>query len=486
VPHPLIVASNRGPVTYHRDGDTWSTSRGGGGLVTALSGLEIDQKPAMWICAALTDDDREAVAAGMSEPSVRMLLIDPERLSAAYDDVANSTLWFAHHMLWDLKKEPAFTFAFRRQWMEYHAYNAAFAEAIDAEAENGAIILIQDYHLSLVPHLLRLRRPDLKTSHFSHTPWAPPEYLSVLPRESAEELLTGILGADHAGFHADRWAQDFVDCCVEILGAQAWREEGGWVVRHHHRTTRIDVHPLGIDGESFSDQFHQPEVSENLERLRERYADCSVIVRVDRTEPSKNILRGLQGFRQLLVERPEWQERVVHFALIYLSRQDIPEYREYTEEIAALAEEINREFETPTWKPVDLHLEENMALTLAAYAMADVLLVNPIRDGMNLVAKEGAFISNLTDHGVVLVLSRNAGSADTMSDSALIINPFDIEETAQVLHTALLMDRDERKRRTYFLAQTAIALPPSAWLSSQITAVTSDIIRVEERASEHL
>lgn len=480
--HRLIVASNRGPVTYLPTEEGWITQRGGGGLVSALSSVEMDGAHALWICAALSEDDRAAVADGVVEPHVRMLVIDPARLHDAYDEVSNSTLWFIHHMLFELKTEPAFTHSFGRQWMEYQAFNATFAAAIDEEAEQGATVLIQDYHLSLVPSLLRLRRPDLKTSFFAHTPWAPPEYLSVLPREAAEQLLVGVLGADLTGFHSPRWAKDFVDCCVELLGAQAWRDEDRWMVRHHHRATRIDIHPLGVDVEQFVSGLRRIEAQSHLARLRSGYENCAVIVRIDRTEPSKNIMRGLKAYREFLRQRPEWHGRVIHFVLAYYSRQDLESYQAYTSDVRELCEEINHEFGNEFWRPIDLYMDADMDLALAAYAVADVLVVNPIRDGMNLVAKEGPIISNYVDHGVVLVLSRNAGAADELADLALLVNPFDLEEMAQMLHTALLMDRDERKRRTYAMAQLCGALPPSLWARRQIDALTQDVVLIEERS----
>jgi trehalose 6-phosphate synthase len=484
--HRLIVASNRGPVSYLPSGDGWLTQRGGGGLVSAMSSVELDGDQALWICAAMTDDDRAAVAAGAVEDRVRMLDIDRDRFEAAYDDVSNSTLWFVHHMLFDLRFEPVFTHSFGRRWLEYQAYNAAFAEAIDEEAAHGATVLIQDYHLSLVPSLLRMRRPDLKSAYFAHTPWAPPEYLGVLPREAMEQLLVGVLGADHTGFHSHRWAKDFVDCCVDLLGAQAWREGDRWMVRHHHRATRVDVHPLGVDADLFLEGLERIEVEAHLIRMREKYGDRAVIARIDRTEPSKNILRGLIAYREFLRQRPEWHGRVVHFVLAYYSRQDLVAYQSYTQSVRDLCEEINAEFGTDDWQPIDLYLEADMDLAMAAYALADVMVVNPVRDGMNLVAKESAVVSNHVDHGIVLVLSRNAGAADELGEYALLVNPFDIEEMAQMLHTALLMDRDERRRRTYLMAQISGALPPSSWVRRQIDALAHDVILIEERSPQRL
>ena len=190
-----------------------------------------------------------------------------------------------------------------------------------------------------------------------------------------------------------------------------------------------------------------------------------LIVRVDRTELSKNIVRGLAAYRELLATRPEWHGRVVHLALAYPSRSAIPEYRAYTEQVRGLALQINEEFRTPGWEPLILDVKDDYPRSLAACALADVLLVNPVRDGMNLVAQEGPVLS---EHGCALVLSREAGAAATLGDDALLVNPYDVSETAAALHQALAMPDAERQRRSAALAATAAASPPARWLGDQL------------------
>ncbi|WBB64036.1 trehalose-6-phosphate synthase [Streptomyces sp. WMMC500] len=466
---PLLVASNRGPVSYAvGDGGDLTAKRGGGGLVSGLSAVGSDAG-ALWVCAALGDGDREAVRRGVGEPGVRMLGIDPDVFHDAYNGVANSVLWFVHHMLYDIPVAPVFDAAFRRQWDAYATYNRAFADALADGAADGAAVFVQDYHLCLVPGMLRERRPDLRISHFTHTPWAPPEYFRLLPDDIAAALLRGLLGADRIGFHTDRWAEAFVSCCRDVLGdeaevARAGEDAGG------KGTTRVDVHALGADAEFLRERSRRPDVEERMAALREQIGgvDRKVLVRVDRTELSKNIVRGLLAYRRLLEARPEWRGRVVKLAFAYPSRQDLPVYRDYTAEVRRLAAEINEEYGTAGWQPVVLHVEDDFARSLAAYRLADVALVNPLRDGMNLVAKE---IPVVSDDGCALVLSREAGAYAELGGDALVVHPYDVEATAEALLAALSMPRDERARRTERLAAAATALPPQAWFLAQVDAL---------------
>ncbi|MET8693245.1 trehalose-6-phosphate synthase [Streptomyces bauhiniae] len=462
----VLVASNRGPVSYTvgPDGEL-SSRRGGGGLVSGLSAIGPDTD-AVWVCAALGDGDREAVrrADGGLLPAedtggqrVRMLDIDADVYADAYNGIANSALWFVHHMMYQTPLEPVFDAEFRRQWDAYRAYNQAFAEALAEEAAPGAAVLIQDYHLALAPRMLRKLRPDLRIGHFSHTPWAPPDYFRLLPDDIAAELLTGILGADRAAFLTRRWADAFTDCCHAVLGPGI------------PSGTEIGVHGLGADAEFLRERAHRADVDERMAVLREQIGEGRrSIVRVDRTELSKNIVRGLLAYRRLLEDHPEWRERVVHVAFAYPSRQDLALYRSYMDEVRRVAEEINSEYGTEGWTPVLLHLDDDFARSLAAYRLADVALVNPIRDGMNLVAKEVPVVS---DEGVALVLSREAGAYEELSEHAITVNPYDIVGTAEALHEALTLPDAARAERSKHLADAATALPPTKWFLDQLNAL---------------
>ncbi|MET9438107.1 trehalose-6-phosphate synthase [Streptomyces sp. NPDC006551] len=477
----VLVASNRGPVSYvpREDGSgALDARRGGGGLVSGLSAALAGQPEALWVCAALSDGDREAVRTGVSEPGVRMLAVDPAVYDGAYNGIANSVLWFLHHHLYDIPVAPVFDAEFRRRWEAYRTYNRAFAEALAAEAAEGAEVLVQDYHLALVPGQLRELRPDLRIAHFTHTPWASPEYLRMLPEDIREELLWGMLGADELGFHTWAWASTFIrGAHIDSATGTAdgsWPSDDPWRgVRHRKagqpgRGTRVRVYPLGVDGDELRALAHRPEVDDRLAALRAEVGDRKTIVRVDRTELSKNVVRGLLAYRELLRERPEWRGRVVHLASAYPSRQDLEVYRDYTAAVARLAEEINAELGTEDWQPVLLSVKDDFARSLAAYRMADVALINPVRDGMNLVAKE---IPVVSEAGCALVLSTGAGAYEELREDALTVNPYDVSETARALHEALTKGPSERADRTKRLAAKATALPPRQWFLDQLEAL---------------
>jgi len=490
-----LVASNRGPISYQFDADgSLAGQRGGGGMIAGVTaGLAAlgPEASVTWICAALNEADR--VAAQQEDGArdedgipVRMLNIPADVFDRAYNSVANSALWFLLHQLFDTPNQPQFGHEFRRDWESYLAYNEAFAEALNQEARaqgqapsGGLRVLIQDYHLCLVPRLLRDRLgggvPEAGIGYFCHTPWAPPDYYRMLPGDVGRALLDGILGADRAGFHAERWATAFMDCCAAVLGAEVTRTgldgpgpgPAGRVTYRGH-VTEVAVHPLGVDAPALRERARAGDVRTHVGALRQAAGDRKLIVRVDRTELSKNIVRGLAAYRELLATRPQWRGRVVHLAFAYPSRSALAEYRAYTDRVRELAREITEEFRTADWEPLILEVRDDYPRSLAACAIADVLLVNPIRDGMNLVAQEGPVLS---EAGCALVLSREAGAAATLAGEALLINPYDVTETAEALHEALVMSDTERRRRSAALAATAAADPPARWLGGQLASL---------------
>ena len=477
----LIVASNRGPVSYSYAADgSLAARRGGGGMVSGLtSGLAAvaADSPVLWVCAALSAADRAAARGsdradqgdGAGEVPVRMLDIPAAEFTAAYNGIANSVLWFVHHLLFDPPNQPRFDAAFRADWGAYERYNESFADALAQECVPGGRVLIQDYHLSLAPRMLRDRCPEARIAHFEHTPWAPPDYYRLLPDDVAAAVLAGILGADHAGFLAARWAGSFLDCCEAVLGARVTRAaDGGGQVEYRGRVTDVAVHPLGVDPAELRERAAADDVLGNTRTLEELAQGRQLIVRVDRTELSKNVVRGLAAYRELLTTRPEWRGRVTHVAFAYPSRADLAEYQAYTARVHELAAEINAEFGTPDWEPLILEVRDDYPRSLAACGLADVLLVNPIRDGMNLVAEEGPILS---ERGCALVLSREAGAAALIGAAALLVNPYDVSATADAMHAGLTMPAAERQQRSATIARAAADRAPRRWLAEQVEAL---------------
>jgi trehalose 6-phosphate synthase len=473
----VLIASNRGPVSFQPGEDgSLAAQRGGGGLVSGLTSAVRDAA-ALWICTAMSDYDREAAreapngrldSAGHDTEglAVRMLEIDPLTFQRAYNAVANSTLWFVHHLLYDTPLTPNFDAGFRREWTAYVSYNEAFAVALAEEAAPTARVVVQDYHLSLVPRMLRQLRPDIRIGHFTHTPWATPDYYGLLPDDVGADVLRGILGAEHAGFLCERWADAFLECCECLDDAVV--DRAARTVSMNGHTTTVAIHGLGSDGDFLRRRAAEQDVEARRETLLASVRDTRVIVRVDRTELSKNIVRGLAAYRELLRTHPEWHGRVTHVAFAYPSRHDLPEYREYTASVLRIAREIEDEFGTAEWTPLLLQVDDDFPRSLAAYRLADVLIVNPLRDGMNLVAKEVPVVS---ERGCALVLSREAGAYYDLGDDAIVINPYDISATAEALHQALTMDADERFERSKRLAEASTALPPQRWFADQLEAL---------------
>lgn len=456
LPHdrPIVIVSNRGPVRFDLDESGALTSRrGAGGLVSGIAPL-VGGTDATWLAAAMTEGDRVAAQRGVVEADglrVQLVPLEPEAYRLAYDVVSNSVLWFAHHGLWDLTREPAFDARWPEAWDAYRQVNHAFADAIAATAPEGAAVLVQDYHLCLVAERLQAARPDVATVHFSHTPFAPPVWLEALPDDAVSELLHGMHAHDACGFHTEQWAQDFRDCARHLAGLNPI----------------TFVSPLASDPEDIRSEAASDACEAALRTLDEVVGDRQVIGRVDRVELSKNLLRGFLAYGDLLERHPEHRGRVVFVAGAYPSREGVPAYAAYRADVEAAVQDVNERYGTPDWTPIVLHVEDDFPRSVAVLRRADVLLVNPIRDGLNLVATEGALVN---DHDAVLALSPEAGAWERLHPAALRVPPFDVAGTAEVLHRALTMPRSERARRHAELREIAEARTPRHWMADQLLA----------------
>lgn len=466
----ILIASNRGPVSFGRDEEGRIVAgRGSGGLVTALTGA-LGAAGGLWVASAMTDEDRERAAEGPIEVEsgtrVRLLEFDPEVYERYYNGISNRMLWFLHHLLWDLPREPVFDRETVRAWGAYRRVNEGFADALLEEAAglgSAPAFLLQDYHLSLAPALLRRREPGAMVAHFSHIPFAGPAYVRVLPDGVRRELLEGLLGADLLGFQAPRWAENFLLSCRDLPGAEV--DLAASTVRFAGREVRVRVYPISVDADAMQAQASSRSVARAMARISGRLGEARLLLRVDRTELTKNVLRGLHAYELFLDRHPEWRRRIVHLALLNPSREAIPEYRAYTRECVRLAGRINERLGEDGWQPVELRVRDDFPSVLAAYRLYDVLLVNPVFDGMNLVAKEGPL---LNERGGVLILSTNAGAAQELGEHALVVNPFDVAATADAIAEALTMDRDERARRAEGLRAAVRANELAGWVQAQL------------------
>ena len=452
---PLILVSNRGPVTFGRDRDGGRTvTRGGGGLVTALTGL-VDHTPALWISAGISEEDavvaRGAEGGEFPLPGVgidthgRFVLLDQDTYHDYYNVVANPMIWFIQHYLWDLSNAPDIRKEELDAWEGgYLAANRAFAEAVSAALRDrpGALVMLHDYHLYTAPAGIRADWPEAFLHFFVHIPWPQPDYWRVVPPNIREEILRGLLANDVVAFHTGRYARNFLLCCEELLDLRV--DYARRQVRWEGRDVWVRAYPISVDAPEFERLARSPEVAAEeapILRRRRRY----LILRVDRTDLSKNILRGFKAFDRFLDRHPEFLEQITFMAQLQPSRQDVDEYVEYLAKIRELVSWINTKHGNTDWMPIDLRIEANLERAVAGYKHYDVLLVNAVFDGMNLVAKEASLVN---ERDGVLILSENTGAHEELGSFALTVNPFDVEAQAEALYRALSMPAEERAARS--------------------------------------
>lgn len=464
----LVVASNRGPVSFvRREDGSLEHRRGGGGLVTALT-QALQASGGRWIASAMSAEDREAAGAPIEIPNsggeglrVRYLTFDQRVFDAYYNGISNRVLWYLAHRLWALPREPSWGPDTDREWAAYHEVNERFAGALHEE-EGEPAFLVQDYHLVLVPGMLRRLRPGASIVHYSHIPFPDPAYFALLPARIRRALLEGMLGADVLGFQTERWAAAFRSCCADLPDVEVHPATGS--VRWGGRTVLVRVYPISIDADGLRQEAAQEDGAASR-FLQEVVGDARLVLRVDRTDLSKNILRGLLAFEVFLRRNPAWHGRVVHLALLNPSRAAVPDYRHYLEECMREVERINDAFGSGSWQPIRAEVRDQHPLALAALGRYDVLLVNSVMDGMNLVAKEGPVLNRIDG---VLVLSENAGAYAELGAHALGINPFDLDETAEAIRAGLEMPREERARRAAGLREAVERSRLADWVRNQL------------------
>lgn len=504
---PVVLLSHRGPVSFGRDTQTGerTASRGAGGLVTALSGLAGHLDQAVWVCVAADQEDgRVAHEAGDAplrvaldgepraladgeragrEVSVRLVDVPAAVHEPFYGVVANPLLWFVQHRLHDLKSSPSIGRVERAAWDDgYVVANQLAADAVVEQVEKAgghAVVLLHDYHFYLVGELVRQRCPDAVLSHFVHIPWPGPDAWRVLPPEVREQLLTGLLGCDVVAFHTRADARAFVLCAQELLGLPV--DMKAMSVQVAGRRVLVRVYPISIDIEALEQIAHTDASDEHLVDLDERLRGGQLVLRVDRTDPSKNIVRGFTAYDLMLSEHPELHGKVQFLALLQPSRQDVPEYAAYLAEIGAAATSVNARFGTGDWQPVDLRLASDMALATAAYRRCDVLFVNAVADGMNLVAKEAVVVN---ERDMVLALSEATGAHDELGRFAITLHPFDVAQQADALHEALTMAPQLRRERREHAAAVVHHNDVRRWLSVQLRDLAA--LRAENRTSADL
>jgi trehalose 6-phosphate synthase len=483
----LVIVSNRGPAQFERDeaGERVVT-RGGGGLVTALSGL-VSHRKALWIASAMTAEDVavSTEAGGPVEISIggidyEVLLVESDggAYDAFYNVIANPILWFIQHYLWDLSNAPDIRREEIDAWEHgYKLVNQDLADAVlrQIEGDESPLVMLHDYHLYTAPGVIREARPDAFLHHFVHIPWSQPDSWRVLPGSWRDEIYRGMLSNDIIGFHTTSSCRNFLACCAELMELDVDYES--CIVTFEGHETWVRAYPLAIDAQRLRDAAASDAVADYEGEVLARRRD-HMILRVDRADLSKNVLRGFTAFDVFLDQHPELREQVTFVAHLQPSRTDVPQYQEYLERIEALVAVVNHRHGTTDWMPIDLRIYDNFYEAVARYKHYDLLVVNPIFDGMNLVAKEAPAVN--TRDGV-LMLSENTGAHEALGDCALSVNPFDIQEQADAMYRALMMDPEERRLRSERLRVIVDARDPGDWVDEQ----TADI-RAKQGARAHV
>jgi trehalose 6-phosphate synthase len=467
--------------------DDGTFRRGAGGVVTALLSLA-EATGADWVACARTDAERKGAQRATDGQGVRLArgtgrlhyaIPTREQYDMYYSLIANPVLWFIQHYLWDLGNEPVIDERIHQAWAEgYVPVNMLMAEKVMQlahAASRPVLVLVHDYQLYLVPRMIRDAIPGALIQHFVHVPWPTPQYWKVLPKHMRDPILEGLLGCDIVGFQSSLDVRNFLLTCEENLGLQVDEHEravvvGGRIVYARHYPISVDV----IATEKLAASRGVRRQEEDIATWRPPH----LIARIDRADPSKNIVRGFIAYEKLLRYHPELRGHVQFWAFLQPTRQDVAVYVRYLRQIRQLAARLNSELGTREWEPVRLEVAESERKAIAAMKNFDVLLVNPVYDGLNLVAKEGALVN--TTNGVI-VLSENAGAHEELRGNVLSINPFDVEATAAALHTWLTMALEDRRAMNERAREVVRTNDIARWISNQVQDVR-DLVAVRPRS----
>ena len=486
----LILASNRGPVEHYVAPDGRPEARrGSGGIVTALNSLA-QTAPFTWIASAMGEGDRLISASHQDVPYRSPLpghkielryVVTPRRIYHKYYNVlCNPLLWFLQHYMWNPPYNPTVDASVHDAWQGgYIPVNRAFAHEVVRQARSNELppaLISHDYHLYLLPGMVREELPNSIIQHFVHIPWPTPRYWQMIPSYMARHICSSLASADVVGFLTEQDRQSFLDS-VETFVPNATVDRSSSSIHTADMSSRARVYPISINVSEVQRIANSPRALEHEENLLAMRRGACTIVRIDRAEPNKNVVRGFRAFELLLNRFPDLQGKVSFFAFLVPSRTHIRQYQRYMDEIQHLVSQVNDRFGTEEWQPITTFMENNYAQAIAGMKLYDVLLVNSLIEGMNLVAKEGPVVN--TRDGV-LVLSETSGAYEQLGAGALPVSPTDVEGTMEALHTAINMPADERKRRATALAESVNRQDIIHWICSQLEDICNDCLAQTE------
>ncbi len=485
----LILVSNRGPVEYHVTPEGGlQARRGSGGVVTALSTLT-NYVDLTWVASAMGEGDRrvaqQAEGGRVKSPIPGQSLylryvVTPRRVyHKFYNIFCNPLLWFLQHYMWSSPYTPNVDSSVYDAWeMGYIPVNRLFADAVVEEAQHSnqpPYVMLHDYHLYLAPGMVREALPDALIQHFLHIPWPDPSYWQMLPAFMRTAIFESLCASDIVGFQTPRDVRSFLQSC-EMFVDRAVVDHTKCTITLDGRETAARCYPISIDVGELREIANSPRALEYERKISQLLGE-KTIVRVDRVEPSKNIVRGFRAYRLLLERNPDFHGRVKFLAFLVPSRTHIRQYQRYLQEVDALVTEINETFGNEDWQPITVFYENNYTQAMAAMKLYDVLLVNSIIDGMNLVAKEGPVVNT---RGGVVVLSETAGAFAQLNEGVLAVAPADVEGTSQALYQAITASMEERERRANLLVQKVEDEDVINWMQCQLEDMRSLVGRTDQ------
>ena len=478
---PLILVSNRGPVEHQMSGDGRPEARrGSGSVVTAFNSLA-QKFEFTWVASAMGEGDRVVSENGQG-PHIKSPLpgheinlryvVTPRRVYHKYYNIlCNPLLWFLQHYMWNPPYNPNVDAAVHDAWESgYIPVNQAFANAVISEAqavELAPIVIGHDYHLYLMPEFVRKEVPEAVIQHFVHIPWPTPQYWHMIPDYIIRRICESLCTTDLLGFQTIGDVRCFLDTVEEFV-PDVTVDRTSHTVARNGRTTSVKVYPISINVEEVQRIANTPRALDYENRLSADTGDVT-IVRIDRAEPNKNIVRGFRAYELMLTRYPELKGKVKFLAFLVPSRTHIRQYQRYMDEIQQVIQQINNNHGTDDWQPIVPFIENNYTQAIAGMKLYDVLLVNTIIEGMNLVAKEGPVVNNRDG---VLVLSHSSGVYQQLSDGAISVSPTDIEGTMEALHQAITMSAEDRKARAARMLNSVCREDINHWLYQQMNDIS--------------
>ncbi len=474
----LIIASNRGPIEFfHEDNGKIGMKTGAGGMVPALVPV-IEKVGGTWIASAMNKADIE-MASQFSENripvplespefTVQLIILDKEKYNEFYNTFNNSLLWYIHHYLWNLTYKPEINEDIHKAWQSYQYVNQKFAERIIKEAssvEKEPLIMLQDIHLQTCPLYIRQKFEDIFLSQFIHIPWPQPDYFSILPDYIEKSIIEGLLSNDHIGFHIKKYVKNFLMTCEKYADGVDFKNN---IVYHKDRKIFVNNYPISVDVKKLNKIALSNEVLKYEEYVKKIKGNNFLIYRTERTDLSKNIIRGFKAYDLFFQKYPEFKGKVTFFITGVTTRQSVKEYRDYKTKVSEIIHEINEKYSKDDWIPIVSHFDAEYSMVTAAFKNYDCLLVNSINDGMNLVPKEG---STVNENNGVLIISETTGAYDELKEYSININALDVSETAQAIYKAITMKQDERKKRLNGLKDAVSQYDVYKWIEEQFNHI---------------